>query len=144
MRNRLGLPVPVMILLAALATIRVVPHDLDIVSEGSFVALLLVFVPLAIWLAVVLWWQIPHPLLTLTVIGIAYGVMLGIGHQLLWEARWNGNPPHLGDNLEGALAPGLESIVFRISAFLSSVITGTIVGAIVGLVAQGIERLRRT
>ena len=143
MRRKLGLPVPVIILLAALAVPRVVTHDLDIFPEGSFVNSLLVFVPLVIWLAVVLWRRVPHPFLTLTVVGVAYGMMLAIGHQLLWEAQWDGEPPSLGGNLEGVLDPGLESVVVRIFAFFSSIITGTIVGAIVGLVAWVIERVRR-
>jgi hypothetical protein len=42
------------------------------------------------------------------------------------------------------LAPGLEAAVFRVSAFLSSIFTGTMVGAVVGVVAWAIERLRRT
>jgi hypothetical protein len=143
MPRKLGLPVPVITLLAALAVPRVVTHDLDIFPKGSFVNSLLVFVPLLISLTVLLWWRVPNPFLTLTVIGIAYGVMLAIGHQLLWEARWDGEPPRLGGNLEGVLDPGLESVVVRIFAFFSSIITGTIVGAIVGLVAWVIERVRR-
>lgn len=59
MSRKLGLPVSVIILLAALAVPRVVTHDLDIFPEGSFVNSLLVFVPLVIWLTVVLWQQVP-------------------------------------------------------------------------------------
>jgi hypothetical protein len=143
LRRKLGLSVPVIILLAALAAIRVVPHDLGIVSEDSVVAWLLVFVPLAIWLTVVLQQRVPNPFLTLVVIGAAYGVMLAVGHQLLWGAVWYGSPPNLGGNLKGVLAPGLESAVFRISAFFSSLMTGTLVGAAVGVVAWAIERVRR-
>jgi hypothetical protein len=69
--------------------------------------------------------------------------VLAIGHQLLWEARWDGEPPRSGGNLEGVLDPGLESVVVRIFAFFSSIITGTIVVAIVGLVVWVIERVRR-
>jgi hypothetical protein len=143
LRRKVGLPVSAIILLAALAALRVVPHDLGIVSEGSVVAWLLVFVPLTMWLTVVLRWQVPNPLLTLVVIGVAYGVMLAVGHQLLWEAAWDGSPPSLGGNLEGVLAPGLEAALFRTSAFLSSIVTGTLVGAAVGVVAWAIERVRR-
>jgi hypothetical protein len=49
----------------------------------------------------------------------------------------------LGGNLEGVLDPGLEAIVFRISAFFSSLVTGTVLGAIVGAIAWMIERVRR-
>jgi hypothetical protein len=143
LRRKLGLPLPVIILLAALAALRVVPHDLGIISEGSVVAWLLVFVPLAIWLIVVLRRRVPNPFLTLVLIGLAYGVMLAVGHQLLWEAAWDGNMPSLGGNLEGVLAPGLEAIVFRVSAFFSSLVTGTLVGAVAGAVAWLIERAGR-
>jgi hypothetical protein len=141
LRRKLGLSVPVIILLPALAAIRVPLHDLDIVSEGSVVAWLLVFVPLAMWLIVVLR-RVPNPFLALTAVGLAYGVMLAVIHQLLWVAAYDGSPPSLGSNLEGALAPGLESVVFRISAFFSSIMTGTLVGVVVGAVAWAIERLR--
>ena len=143
LRHKLGLSVPVIILLAALAALRVVPHDLGIVSEGSVAAWLLVFVPLAIWLIVVLRRRVPNPFLTLVVIGVAYGVMLAVGHQLLWAA-WDGRSPRLGGNLEGVLGPGLQAAAFRTATFLSSIVTGTIVGAVVGFVASAIEHARRT
>ena len=117
-------------------------HDLGIVSEGSVVTGLLVFVPLAIRLIVVRR-RVPNPLLTLSAVGAAYGVMLAVVHQLLWVAAYAGSPPSLGGNLEGVLAPGMEAVVFRTSAFLSSIVTGTILGAVVGAVAWTIERVRR-
>lgn len=80
LRRKLGLSVPLVILLATIAAIRVPFHDLGIVSEGSVVARLLVFVPLAIWLTVVLARRISDPFLTFVVIGFAYGVLLAIGH----------------------------------------------------------------
>jgi hypothetical protein len=55
-------------------------------------------------------------------------------------AAWDGNSPSLGGNLEGMLVPGLEAIVFRTSAFFSSLMTATLVGSVVGLVAWAIER----
>lgn len=143
MYRKLGLPVPVIILLAALAVPRVVTHNLSIFPEGSFVNSLLVFVPLVIWLTFVLWRRVPYPFLTLTVVGLAYGVLLALGHQLLWEARWDGGPPRLDGNLEGILGPGLELVILRTFAFFSSIVTGTVVGATVGLVAWLIERVRR-
>src|SRR3712207_7585064 len=53
-RRGLGLSLPMVILLAAIAAIRVPLHDLGIVQEGSAAAWLLVFVPLAVWVGVVL------------------------------------------------------------------------------------------
>jgi hypothetical protein len=143
MHRKLGLSVSAIILLAAIAAIRVPLHDLGIVQEGSVAAGLLVFVPLAIWLIVVLQRRVPNPFLALTVVGVAYGVMLAVVHQLLWVAAFDGNPPSLGGNLEGVLDPGMEAVVFRVSAFFSSLATGTVLGAVVGAVAWVIERLRR-
>jgi len=143
-RRKLGLSVPVIILLAAMAAIRVPLHDLGIVPEGSVVSWLLVFVPLAIWLFVVLRRKVHNPFLALTAVGLAYGVMLALIHQLLWVAAYDGSPPSLGSNLEGMLSPRLEAIVFRTSALFSSLVTGTVLGAIVGAIAWVIERAPRT
>ena len=143
MHRKLGLSASAIGLLAAIAALRVPLHDLGIVPEGSVVAGLLVFVPLAIWLVVVLWRRVPNPFLVLTTIGLVYGVMLAVIHQLLWVAAFDGSPPSLGGNLEGGLAPGLEALIVRGFAFLSSLVTGTFVGAVVGVVAWTIERLRR-
>ena len=143
-RRGLGLSLPMVVLLAAVASVRVPLHDLGIVEEGSAAASLLVFVPLAIWVAVALRRRVPNPLLTLTVVGFAYGVMLAVIHQLLWGASFGGDPPSLGGNLEGMLVPGMEAAVFRVSAFFSSLVTGTMVGVITGAAALAIEPLRRT
>ncbi|HEX2183239.1 MAG TPA: hypothetical protein VHH10_13225 [Rubrobacteraceae bacterium] len=143
MRHKLGLSVPAIILLAAIAAIRVPLHDLGVVPDGSVVAGLLVFVPLAIWLVVVLQQRVPNPFLALTVVGVAYGVMLAVIHQLLWGAAFDGSPLRLGGNLEGVLDPGLEAVVFRTSAFFSSLVTGAVLGAIVGTIAWMIGRVRR-
>jgi hypothetical protein len=142
-RGKLGLSAPDIVLLGALAAIRVPLHDLGIVPEGSVVAGLLVFVPLAVWLAVVLRRRVPNPFLALTAVGLAYGVMLAVIHQLLWGAAYDGSPPSLGGNLEDTIAPGLEAIAFRVSAFVSSLVTGTLLGALVGAAAWVIERSRR-
>jgi len=132
------------ILLAAIAAIRVPLHDLGIVQEGSAATWLLVFVPLAVWVGVVLQRRVPNPLLILTVVGFTYAVMLAVVHQVFWGAAFGGNLPRLGGNLEDVLAPGVEAAVFRVSAFFSSLVPGTMVGAVTGAVAWAIERLRRT
>ncbi len=135
-RRGLGLSLPMVILLAAIAAIRVPLHDLGIVQEGSAAAWLLVFVPLAVWVGVVLQRRVPNPLLTLTVVGFAYAVMLAVVHQVFWDAAFGGN-------LEGVLAPGVEAAVFRASAFFSSLVTGTMGGAVTGAVAWVIAHLQR-
>jgi len=143
-RRGLGLSLPVVVLLAAIAAIRVPLHDLGVIQEGSAATALLVIVPLVVWVGVALRRRVPNPLLTLTVVGLAYGVMLAVVHQLLWGAAFGGDLPSLGGNLEGVLAPGLEATVFRVSAFFSSLLTGTLVGAATGAVAWAISRPRRT
>jgi hypothetical protein len=143
MHRTLGLPLSAIILLATIAAIRVPLHDLGIVPEGSVVAGLLVFVPLAVWLVVVLWLRAPSPFLTITTVGAAYGVMVAVIHQLLWTAAFDGSPPRPGGNLEGVLDPGLEAVVVRTSAFFSSLVTGAVLGAIVGAIAWMIGRVRR-
>ena len=143
-RRRIGLSPTTVVLLAAIAAIRVPLHDLGIVEEGDVLAPLLVFVPLAIWTAVALRRRVPNPLLALTAVGFAYGVMLAVTHQLFWGAVFVGEGPSFGGNLEGALAPGLESLILRAASIPSSLVTGTTVGAATGAVAWAISRLRRT
>jgi hypothetical protein len=141
-RRRLGLSLPMVVLLAAIAAIRVPLHDLGVFQEGSAAALL-VFVPLVVWVGVALRRRVANPLLTLTVVGLAYGVMLAVVHQLLWGAAFGGDLPSLGGNLDGVLAPGVEATVFRVSAFFGGLLTGTLVGAATGAVAWATSRPRR-
>lgn len=142
-RRALGISASTVLLLAALAAIRVPLHDLGIVEEGSAAAWLLVLVPLTAWVAVVLRRRVPNPFLTLLVVGVVYGLMLAVGHQSMWGAAYGGSLPTLGGNLDGVLVPGQEAVVFRVSAFFSSVFTGTLVGAVTGTVAGAIRHARR-
>ncbi len=142
-RRRLGLSLPMIILLAAIAAVRVPLHDLGIVEEGSAAAWLLVFVPLAVWVVVVLERRVPNPFLALLAVGLAYGVMLAGIHQVFWGAAFGGDPPSLGGNLEGVLAPGLEALILRAASIPSSIVTGVVLGAVAGAVAWAIRHLRR-
>lgn len=144
LRRELGLSTPAIVLLAAIAAIRVPLHDLGIVQEGDVLAPLLVFAPLALWVVVALRRRVPNPILALTAVGLAYGVMLAVVHQLFWGSAFGGAPPSFGGNLEGVLAPGLESLILRAASIPSSLVTGTMLGALTGAVAWAIERLRRT
>ncbi|MFF3438372.1 hypothetical protein [Streptosporangium sp. NPDC002721] len=139
----LGLPMIAVIGLALLAAPRIVLHDLDVIHEGTFVNALFVFVPPIVWIAVVLWRRVPNPFLTLLVTGLFYGVLLAVGHQLLWDAAFGDNPPKIGGNLSG-LDPTAQSVILRLFATISSVFTGVIVGAITGLVAWGLGKLLPT
>ncbi len=137
----LGLPLPAIIGLALLATPRVVFHDLHLIEEGSFVNALFVFVPLAVWIFVVLWKKVPNPFLTLLVVGAFYGFFLMLGHQLLWSYAFAGDEPSLGGNLQH-LGAETQGWIIRGFAAVSSLVTGTLVGAVTGLVAWAAQRVR--
>lgn len=139
--SRLGLPFWAVIVLALLAAPRVVLHDLGLISGGTFVNAVLVFVPPLVWITVVLWRRTPRPLVTLIVVGAVYGLALALGHQIFWAQQFDGQPPRLGGNLI-ALDPIVESIILRFFAFVSSLITGTLVGLVTGLIAWGLHSLR--
>ncbi|MFP5072767.1 hypothetical protein ACLFMI_24275 [Pseudonocardia nantongensis] len=135
----LGLSPAAILALALLGVPRVVAHDLGPV--GGVPNALLVFVPIAVWLGVVVWRQVSRPFRTLLAIGLVYGVLVGVAHQLLWPWAFE-IPPRLGGNLAGALSPIAESAVLRLFAFGSSVLTGLGVGALVGLVGWATLRAR--
>lgn len=139
--RRLGLPVWAIIALALLAAPRVVLHDLGIISEGTGINALFVVVPLLVWVLVTLWARVPNAFLTLLAVGIIYGLVLAVGHQLFWTAQFDGALPRLGGRFAG-LDPGLSSLIVRVFAIGSSLLTGTIVGAVVGLLTWGLDRLR--
>ena len=120
---------------------RVIVHDLRLAPPNGIVNALLVFVPPLIWLAVVLWYRPQRPFVTFLLIGVCYGIMLAIGHQIMWTAAFDGNPPQIGSNLAGRLDPAAEDIVVRAFAFFSSVITGTLVGAVVGAIGAALARV---
>lgn len=138
--RRLGLPIWAIIVLALLAAPRVVLHDLGIISEGTGINALFVFVPLLIWVLVTLWARVPNAFLTLLAIGIVYGLVLAVGHQIFWTAQFDGAAPRLGGRLAD-LDPGISALVVRVVAVVSSLLTGTVVGAVVGLLTWGIDRL---
>lgn len=130
------------IALAALAVPRVVAHDLSWVSSGSLANVLLVFVPLVIWLAALLVVRVDRPLVAGATIGLAYGVMLAVAHQILWNRAFEDDPPELGGNLEGELPGVVEDVVLRGFGVMSSLATGLLVGAVVGGLAWLIDRAR--
>ena len=129
--------------LALLAVPRVVLHDLGLIHEGTFVNLLFVFLPPAIWVAVAVAARVPKPLLTLVIIGAWYGVFLAVGHQLLWDVAWGDTPPTLGGALSG-MSPAASAVLLRGSAMISSLITGVVAGLVAGLVAWLILRVARS
>ncbi|GGP04008.1 hypothetical protein LDL08_29540 [Nonomuraea glycinis] len=135
----LGLSPIAILALAALGVPRVIAHDLSLV--GPTVNALLVFLPIALWLAVVLWKRVPNSFLTLLAIGTTYGVLLGLTHQVLWSQSFGDTPPTLGGNLAGTLSPATEAVLLRTFAFGSSLLTGVGVGAATGAVCWLLSRL---
>lgn len=138
--RRLGLSPPAVWGLAVLGVPRVVAHDLDLV--GPELNTVLVFAPPLVWLVVVLARRVPSPLATLSVIGLAYGVLLAVTHQLLWSHAFDGDAPTLGGNLAGTLSPVWEQVVVRGFACVSSLVTGLAVGAVTGVVAWALSSVR--
>lgn len=134
-RRPLGLSVPAVLGLALLGVPRVILHDLGVLQPGSLANALLVFVPVLLWIGSALLVRVPRPLLTLLVIGAAYGVLLALCHQLLWGASFPGPGPRLGGNLAD-LPPLAHAVVIRGAAVLSSLVTGVVVGVVCGLVAE--------
>lgn len=117
--------------LALVGVPRVVAHDLGL--AGPVLNAILVFAPPAVWVAVVLWRRWPRVFVTLLYIGLIYGVLLAVTHQLLWPWAFD-SPPELGGNLAGKLSPGAEAALLRTFAVGSSLATGALVGAVTGAV----------
>jgi hypothetical protein len=63
-------------------------------------------------------------------------------HQILWDASWGGNPPHIGGNLAGKFSPIAESLILRAFALGSSIATGLVFGVAFGIVAVLAMNLR--
>jgi len=144
LQSKLGLPLSVLLLLAVLPIPRALGHDLKLLDEGDLVNKILVFVPLIVWVVVVLWKKAPKPFMTLLAVGLIYGILLGIVHQITWVGFWNGNIPSVGGSLAGQISPTTEAIILRIVTFISSVITGLLTGVIIGVIALGMRHIQRT
>lgn len=138
--RNLGISPAAVCVLASLGVPRVIAHDLDLV--GPAVNAVLVFAPIAIWIGYVLWRRVRNPLHTLLAVGVAYGVLLALTHQVLWSAAFD-EPPRLGGNLEGRLSAGAEEIVLRVFSAGSSLVTGILLGAGTGAFAWLLARITR-
>lgn len=133
-------PLLTLFLLALLGVPRVIAHDLRWVGSGDFVNLLLVFVPPIVWLIVVLWKGKEHVFKSLLLIGVIYGLYLGITHQILWTRAFD-TPPVLGGNLKD-VSPVVNGLITRTFGFISSLLTGTVIGLGLGLIGRFIHRFR--
>jgi hypothetical protein len=136
------LPIIAIALLAALTLPRVVVHDLRLIEIDSPAYTALAVAPLLIWLLVALFRRTQRPFFDFLVVGLAYGLFLGVTHQILWDASWAGNPPHMGGNLAGKLNPFVESLILRAFALGSSIVTGLVFGAAFGIVAVMATKFR--
>ena len=131
--HRLGLPLWAIVALALLSVPRIFAHDLGL--DGGPLPALLTFVPVVVWVTVVLLARVPSPLMTLLAVGAVYGVALGDVHNLLWDEVFGENGPALG-NLDADAA----EVALRIATLVSSLFTGVMVGLISGLVATGLRK----
>lgn len=124
-----GMPLLLMAGLALLGLPRVVLHDLHLISERSPATWFLALAPVAAWIAVTILVRSPRPFLTVLVIGLMFGVMLVLTHQLLWDVAYSGNAPSVGAGTAAEVIP-------RIAAVPSGLMTGAAIGAIGGLLAM--------
>jgi hypothetical protein len=129
-------------LLAALTLPRVVAHDLKLISIDSPLYTALGVAPLLVWLVVAIFRKTTRPFFDFIAIGLVYGVLLGLTHQILWDASWGSDVPHIGGNLAGKINPLAESVILRAFALGSSIVTGLVFGAPFGIVALLAMKLR--
>ncbi|HEY8815851.1 MAG TPA: hypothetical protein VIP57_12205 [Candidatus Dormibacteraeota bacterium] len=137
-----GLPLVQIILLAALTLPRVVVHDLRLIAIDAPAYTALAVIPLLVWLLVAIFRKSQRPLLDFVVLGLAYGLLLGLTHQVLWDASWGDDIPHIGGNLAGTFSPFAENLILRAFAVASSMVTGLAFGLAFGLLAVLAAKLR--
>lgn len=131
------------VILAAIAVPRVVIHDLHILPLDSPGYKALAIVPFVIWGLVALFGKSKRPLYDFLILGIIFGLMLAITHQLTWDTSWGNTPPQLHGNLEGKLDPVVESLLLRTGAFISSLVTGLALGGVTAIIAWVSFRVRK-
>lgn len=141
MKKFTGLSLLSILLLALLGVPRVIGHDLGWLDEGTFINSLFVFIPILIWLAVAVMKKQIYPFRLMLMLGVAFGVMLALTHQVLWTSSFEAQP-QLGGNLTDTPAY-IRIFVPRIAAVFSSIMTGTIMGVLLGGVAFIIRKLIR-
>ncbi|MCC9195087.1 hypothetical protein LOC59_15730 [Arthrobacter sp. zg-Y916] len=123
-----GMPLTLMAGLALLGLPRVILHDLHLLGERSPGTWILAIGPVLVWIAVTVLSRSPRPFLSVLVIGLIFGVLLVLTHQLLWTSAFAGNT-----------SPVLNSPAARIAAIPSGLMTGAAIGAIGGLAALGLS-----
>ncbi len=141
MKKVTGLSFLSILLLAILGVPRVIGHDLGWFEEGTFINSMFVFIPVLIWMAVAVLNKNANPFRSMLVLGVIYGVMLALVHQVFWTASFP-TLPELGGNFTAA-PQYIRTIVPRIAAVMSSMMTGAIMGIVLGIVAFVIRKLVR-
>lgn len=131
-RRPLGMPVPMLIALAMLGVPRVVLHDLHVIDSAHPLSWILSLGPVAVWVAVALALKVPRPFVTILTIGLIFGVLLVLTHQVLWSQLYAQNPEFL--NEDGAVA-----VVSRLAVVPGGLFAGAALGAIGGLIAWGLR-----
>lgn len=128
--------------LAALALAWVLLDQFGILEDGSTLSAIVAFLPFALWVAIVVWRQVPRPFSTLVRIGIIHGVMLAVVYQVMWDGTGSGYPPFIG-NTVSEMPEIAREVVVRAFAVVTSVLTGALLGVITGIAAWGVSRFVR-
>lgn len=134
----LGLPLWLLVGLAALAVPRVIVHDLGI-TVGPLIQAILALGPPAVWVLVAVRARVPSPVLTLVIVGSLYGCALAVAHNLMWDTALADRV--LGGPLAGKLDADTAEGLLRVATAVSSVFTGMVLGLITGLLAIVLRRL---
>lgn len=123
-----GMPVLALIGLAMLGLPRVILHDLHIIDSAHPLSWILSLGPVAVWVVVTVTRNVPRPFLTVLTIGVIFGVMLAVTHQLLWDNLYAEHP-------EFRVQDGIAGIVPRLTVVPGGLFAGAALGALGGLVA---------
>lgn len=127
--------------LASIGLPRVIAHDMKWLEPGSLVEALFALIPALIWIVVVCWKtkSASQAFYWLLSVGLGYGLLLAITHQIFWSITFT-HPPTLGGNL--AEIPILSWFIPRVFGVMSSLLTGSVMGLLLGSIGALINRFR--
>lgn len=132
------LPFVAVLILALLAVPRVIIHDLHLADLNSVPYKVLATVPFLIWLGVAILRKSRSPMKDFLVLGVVFGSLLAITHQLLWDSALTTATVNMSIDLD----PSVEQAVLRTAAVISSLLTGVTVGGFFGFVAWVANQIR--
>lgn len=139
--SKIGMRIIEIIFLVLLGIPRIILHDLSLIEKGTFINLLLVFVPILVWIVYILFRNDKAPVLSIFILCLLYGVILAVTHQLLWTHSFPGYI-QLGGNLSG-LSGGLSTFIARSFAFISSLMTGALIGLILSVITWALSKVEK-